>query len=67
MTDEATTYFPSTVDNIIEGQQFVYNELSIKFHFFFFLVKLFWSHFSFKHFFNSLICLFQKKKRKVEK
>uniref|UniRef100_A0A183EAG5 Glyco_hydro_38N domain-containing protein n=1 Tax=Gongylonema pulchrum TaxID=637853 RepID=A0A183EAG5_9BILA len=31
MTDEATPFFPSTVDNIIEGQQFIYNELGKSF------------------------------------
>uniref|UniRef100_A0A1I8EJE9 Alpha-mannosidase n=1 Tax=Wuchereria bancrofti TaxID=6293 RepID=A0A1I8EJE9_WUCBA len=30
MTDEATTYFPSIVDNIIEGQQYVNNELNVQ-------------------------------------
>ncbi|VBB33457.1 unnamed protein product [Acanthocheilonema viteae] len=30
MTDEATTYFPSIVDNIIEGQQYLYNELNVE-------------------------------------
>lgn len=31
MTDEANPYFAVSVDNIIEGQQFVLNELSEKF------------------------------------
>uniref|UniRef100_A0A0R3S2J8 Glyco_hydro_38N domain-containing protein n=1 Tax=Elaeophora elaphi TaxID=1147741 RepID=A0A0R3S2J8_9BILA len=30
MTDEATTYFPAILDNIIEGQQYVYNELNVE-------------------------------------
>uniref|UniRef100_A0A915PTA9 mannosyl-oligosaccharide 1,3-1,6-alpha-mannosidase n=1 Tax=Setaria digitata TaxID=48799 RepID=A0A915PTA9_9BILA len=30
MTDEGTTYFPSTVDNIIEGQQFANSELNVQ-------------------------------------
>ncbi|VDN04076.1 unnamed protein product [Thelazia callipaeda] len=30
MTDEANTYFPSIIDNIIEGQQFVYSQLNVQ-------------------------------------
>uniref|UniRef100_A0A183E2M6 Alpha-mann_mid domain-containing protein n=1 Tax=Gongylonema pulchrum TaxID=637853 RepID=A0A183E2M6_9BILA len=37
MTDEATPFFPSTVDNIIEGQQFIYNELDV-------LAQVMWSN-----------------------
>ncbi|VDN50968.1 unnamed protein product [Dracunculus medinensis] len=30
MTDEANPYFPVTIDNIIEGQQFTFRELGVK-------------------------------------
>uniref|UniRef100_A0A8R1XRC9 Alpha-mannosidase n=1 Tax=Onchocerca volvulus TaxID=6282 RepID=A0A8R1XRC9_ONCVO len=42
MTDEATTFFPSTVDNIIEGQQYVYNELNVE-------AQVMWSNDPFGH------------------
>ncbi|VDK50337.1 unnamed protein product [Anisakis simplex] len=30
MTDEASPFFPVTIDNIVEGQQFLYDQLGIK-------------------------------------
>ncbi|KAM3727880.1 Alpha-mannosidase [Dirofilaria immitis] len=37
MADEAITFFPSIVDNIIEGQQYIYNELNVE-------IQVMWSN-----------------------
>uniref|UniRef100_A0A0M3HGP8 Glyco_hydro_38N domain-containing protein n=1 Tax=Ascaris lumbricoides TaxID=6252 RepID=A0A0M3HGP8_ASCLU len=37
MTDEANPYFPVTIDNIVEGQQFIFRELGAK-------AKVIWSN-----------------------